>query len=441
MVKETPSIGRIAAMVVFTLSCFGILMFLWLAFGGPIPLKPKGYRFQVSFAEATQLAKEADVRISGVPVGRVKTIEPDKRTGRSTVVVELESRYVPLPSDARAILRQKTLLGETYVELTPGSRYLAGSITKLFVATVTLQLVEEGRLSFADAFAHSCNTAFVQSASRLSDDDLAQAARDFGFDTLVTVSGLGEDAVLAAVEEAMRVGVLQEQSAVAGDVRYRFVIDIASLNPAIGAITGLQGGEIILGIDFRPLTKQLYALGSTSRLYTLDTRTAVATQVGTAGAFTLNPIVVSASRRQEKAPYALFGLLLMIFLLVSGLLPIHVASFSAALLVLLAGALTMEEAYRLIEWRSVFLVGALLPLGLAIERTGGALLIAGTMTEIAGPLGVYAVLSALAVLSNLLGHTLDAAPAVVAGDVRALARAVLCHGRGRRSKARCGQQE
>ena len=119
--KAAPSFGRIAAMVIFALSCFGLLLFLWLAFGGPIPLKPQGYRFQVSFAEATQLATEADVRISGVPVGRVKTIEPDTETGRSIVVIELQSRYAPMPSDARAILRQKTLLGETYVELTPGS--------------------------------------------------------------------------------------------------------------------------------------------------------------------------------------------------------------------------------------------------------------------------------------------------------------------------------
>jgi phospholipid/cholesterol/gamma-HCH transport system substrate-binding protein len=120
--KAAPSFGRIAAMVIFALSCFGLLLFLWLAFGGPIPLKPQGYRFQVSFAEASQLATEADVRISGVPVGRVKTIEPDKETGRSVVVIELQSRYAPMPSDARAILRQKTLLGETYIELTPGSR-------------------------------------------------------------------------------------------------------------------------------------------------------------------------------------------------------------------------------------------------------------------------------------------------------------------------------
>jgi phospholipid/cholesterol/gamma-HCH transport system substrate-binding protein len=119
--KAAPSFARIAAMVIFALSCFGLLLFLWLAFGGPIPLKPQGYRFSTSFAEATALATEADVRISGVPVGKVKTIEPDKGTGRSTVAIELESRYAPLPSDARAVLRQKTLLGETYIELTPGT--------------------------------------------------------------------------------------------------------------------------------------------------------------------------------------------------------------------------------------------------------------------------------------------------------------------------------
>jgi phospholipid/cholesterol/gamma-HCH transport system substrate-binding protein len=119
--KSAPSFGRIAAMVVFALSCFGLLLFLWVAFGGPTPLAPKGYRLTVSVPEATQLAEEADVRISGVPVGKVKTIEPDDETGNSTVEIELESRYAPLPSDARAILRQKTLLGETYVELTPGT--------------------------------------------------------------------------------------------------------------------------------------------------------------------------------------------------------------------------------------------------------------------------------------------------------------------------------
>jgi hypothetical protein len=54
------------------------------------------------------------------------------------------------------------------------------------------------------------------------------------------------------------------------------------------SITGLQAGENILGIDFRPATGQLFGLGSTSRLYTINQMTGAATQVGTAGAFTLN---------------------------------------------------------------------------------------------------------------------------------------------------------
>src|SRR5204862_5454493 len=73
------------------------------------------------FDAATQLAKEADVRISGVSVGKVKEIQT-QNDGRTKVTIQLESKYAPLPKDARAILRQKTLLGETYVELTPGTK-------------------------------------------------------------------------------------------------------------------------------------------------------------------------------------------------------------------------------------------------------------------------------------------------------------------------------
>jgi phospholipid/cholesterol/gamma-HCH transport system substrate-binding protein len=121
MQKQAPTFGRLMVMVGFALSCFGLLLFLWLAFGGPVPLQPKGYRFTTSFGEATQLAKEADVRISGVSVGKVKTIDPDKASGRARTVIEIEPKYAPIAKNTKAILRQKTLLGETYVELTPGN--------------------------------------------------------------------------------------------------------------------------------------------------------------------------------------------------------------------------------------------------------------------------------------------------------------------------------
>ena len=56
----------------------------------------------------------------------------------------------------------------------------------------------------------------------------------------------------------------------------------------VGAITGLQTGENIAGIDFRPANGQLYALGSTSRLYTINLTNGAAAQIGSAGAFTLS---------------------------------------------------------------------------------------------------------------------------------------------------------
>ena len=121
MNKQAPSASRIIVMAGFALSCFGLLLYLWLAFGGPIPLKPKGYRMDVSFPEAQQLAEQADVRISGVPIGKVQDTVANKDTGTTVATLEIEEKYAPVPKDTRAILRQKTLLGETYVELTPGN--------------------------------------------------------------------------------------------------------------------------------------------------------------------------------------------------------------------------------------------------------------------------------------------------------------------------------
>jgi di/tricarboxylate transporter len=118
-------------------------------------------------------------------------------------------------------------------------------------------------------------------------------------------------------------------------------------------------------------------------------------------------------KRTKKAPFALGALVLMIAMVVTGFQPIHVAAFTAASLSVLFGALKMEEAYRAVDWRAIFLVAALLPVGIAMERTGAALLLANGVTAVAGPLGPYGVLAALVILSSLLSQALDGAPAVV----------------------------
>jgi phospholipid/cholesterol/gamma-HCH transport system substrate-binding protein len=121
MIKETPSIRQLAAMVVFSLSVFGLLIWMWLSFGGPIPIKPQGYRFEVSFDEAALLVEQADVRMAGLDVGKVTDKRLDPGRGRTIAEIELDDEFAPIPKDTRAMLRQKALLGETYVELTPGS--------------------------------------------------------------------------------------------------------------------------------------------------------------------------------------------------------------------------------------------------------------------------------------------------------------------------------
>src|SRR3954447_7345320 len=108
MQKEGPSVGRIAAMVIFALSCFALLTFLWISFGGSVPLKPKEYELTVNFPEATTLAEAADVRIAGGPGGEGRSKRLDKAANRTKVVLKIEPKFAPLPKDTRAILRQKT---------------------------------------------------------------------------------------------------------------------------------------------------------------------------------------------------------------------------------------------------------------------------------------------------------------------------------------------
>ncbi len=118
MQKRAPTLGNIFVIILFALSCFGLLLFLWESFGGPLPLKTKGYRFTVSFPRTLVLSEQSDVRISGVNVGHVVSLKLNKH-GSTDATIEIAHQYAPIRADTHAILRVKTLLGETYVQLNP----------------------------------------------------------------------------------------------------------------------------------------------------------------------------------------------------------------------------------------------------------------------------------------------------------------------------------
>ena len=108
------------AALAFVLSCLGLMIFVWTQFGGAVPFAPQGYRVRALFAETGLLVPGADVRISGINVGRVAAV--DARGTSSLVTMDISQRYAPIPADTHAILRLKTLLGEAYVELSTGDR-------------------------------------------------------------------------------------------------------------------------------------------------------------------------------------------------------------------------------------------------------------------------------------------------------------------------------
>src|SRR3954451_25169464 len=104
METRPPTVTRILIAVGFALSCFGLALFLWIAFGGPLPLKPEGYRVTVPFQQATpQLAVQSDLRISCVSVAQVKSFHLSENRDYAEAVIYLASQYAPIPDNTKAI--------------------------------------------------------------------------------------------------------------------------------------------------------------------------------------------------------------------------------------------------------------------------------------------------------------------------------------------------
>ena len=78
-------------MVIFAFSCFGILLFLWLQFGGATPLKPEKYVVKVGFPEAVGLLPDVDVRTAGITIGTVRDVEIEEESKRAVATLALDS--------------------------------------------------------------------------------------------------------------------------------------------------------------------------------------------------------------------------------------------------------------------------------------------------------------------------------------------------------------
>jgi virulence factor Mce-like protein len=99
-----------------------ILAYFYSTAGGRLPLEEKPYRVTAVLTDSQQVLKHADVRSAGVKIGEVGNIENVDDGRRVRLTLELEKKYAPIYRDATALVRQKTLVGENYIDLSVGER-------------------------------------------------------------------------------------------------------------------------------------------------------------------------------------------------------------------------------------------------------------------------------------------------------------------------------
>lgn len=114
----------------------------------------------------------------------------------------------------------------------------------------------------------------------------------------------------------------------------------------------------------------------------------------------MNPVQVKPVNA-KKAPVAAGLMLLMVLLTLTSVLPVFLAAILAATLMVVSRCLTMEQAYAAIDWRSIFLIAGMLPLGLAMQYSGTADWLAQGVLAGLGQYGPLAVLAALYWLTAL----------------------------------------
>ena len=116
--------------------------------------------------------------------------------------------------------------------------------------------------------------------------------------------------------------------------------------------------------------------------------------------------------RSNKAWLAIAIMAIVLLPVIFGLVPIVIMVVVGVALMVLTGCLTMDEAYRAIEWRAVFLIAGMIPLGIAMETTGAASFVATWMVELLGAYGPAIVMAGLFILTSLASQVMPN-PAVV----------------------------
>jgi di/tricarboxylate transporter len=115
----------------------------------------------------------------------------------------------------------------------------------------------------------------------------------------------------------------------------------------------------------------------------------------------------------RRAPLAAIIMLGVVLSVMAGYAPIAVAAVVGSTIMVLTGCLKMEDAYRAIDWRAIFLIAGMLPLGTAMQDSGTAAYLAAKVMELLGDAGPWPVIMGLYVLTAMATMIVPTAALVV----------------------------
>jgi di/tricarboxylate transporter len=326
---------------------------------------------------------------------------PDRRTQQDLQRVEtpeeLMARY-RLPSDLyRLRVRQGSkLVGQTVAEAGLGQGF---SVSVLEI----LRSQQPGRLPQLRGL-----QSVVLDGTRLAADDVL-VVQGSGSDVshAAAVLNLGLQPVEVDAEHSLitdEVGIaeilLPARSSLLGktvmDVRFGSVYDLTVLGinrPGAGRKLDVKRTALRFG-------DALLVQGSWQNILALRRRRRDFVVMG-------EPEVIAGAPMRKKAPIALLLLIGMLVLLVTNAVPTVTACLLAALVAVLTGCLTMDEAYQAVDWKSIVLIACMLPMSIALEKVGLVQLVANVMVETLGQWGPLAVLTGLFLLTSVFTQILS----------------------------------
>lgn len=115
----------------------------------------------------------------------------------------------------------------------------------------------------------------------------------------------------------------------------------------------------------------------------------------------------------KKAALTAVSIFALALFSIFNIFPVYISAVISALFLVFTGVISMQQAYKNMEWKLIFLIGALLPIGLVVQKSGAATYFGGLLVEGVGNYGFFFLVAAICFFGSFISQSLDTAATLV----------------------------